>query len=174
MLADEGIARLTVEGVARRTGVGKPTIYRYWANAHDLAMAAILERSVAVEPTVGSSPLDTLRVQLVQLVRSFDEPVGRQAAILMATADHGSRIARAFRSRIMLGTRERAEALLTQARDEGALRPDARIETALDMIFGPIFYRLLFESGELSVAYAEDLLDTVLRGTLAPDRQRAS
>ena len=41
LLQEVGPTRLTVEAVAARAGVGKPTIYRYWANAQDLAMAAM-------------------------------------------------------------------------------------------------------------------------------------
>ena len=38
LLAERGLAGLTMEGIAARAGVGKPTIYRQWPNAQAVAM----------------------------------------------------------------------------------------------------------------------------------------
>ena len=43
LLAEGGPAAVTMEGVAARAGVGKPTVYRWWPDRHAVAMAALME-----------------------------------------------------------------------------------------------------------------------------------
>jgi AcrR family transcriptional regulator len=45
LLAEGGLSSVTIEGIAARAGVGKPTIYRSWPNAQAVAMAALMEGS---------------------------------------------------------------------------------------------------------------------------------
>ena len=39
MLNEGGLSAVTMEGIAARAGVGKPTIYREWPNAQAVAMS---------------------------------------------------------------------------------------------------------------------------------------
>ncbi len=43
LFAEGGYDHLTIEGVARRAGVGKQTIYRWWSSKGDIIAEAILE-----------------------------------------------------------------------------------------------------------------------------------
>ena len=56
ILMELGFGRLTIDAVAARSGVGKPTIYRNWANASELAMAALME-SQPTEPVQATGAL---------------------------------------------------------------------------------------------------------------------
>ena len=47
ILMAEGFGRLTIEAVAARSGVGKPTIYRSWANAQGAGDGGIAGQSAA-------------------------------------------------------------------------------------------------------------------------------
>ena len=57
LLEQRGVAGVTVEAVAARAGVGKPTIYRYWSNAQELAMAAVMESAADEAQRVGDLSL---------------------------------------------------------------------------------------------------------------------
>src|SRR5690349_8406401 len=83
-----GITALTMEGVAQRAGVGKPTLYRSWRNAQELAMAALIETQKA-PPTsrTSASALEDLRQQLRKVAAVFASRAGRNVAMMVAASD---------------------------------------------------------------------------------------
>ncbi|MCB1390734.1 MAG: TetR/AcrR family transcriptional regulator [Rhodobacteraceae bacterium] len=156
ILTDEGLGRLTMDAVAVRSGVGKPTLYRHWANALELAMAALMLDDDDPAPR-GRTLEARLRAQLRALVRTFSATRGRQIAMALAASDPESEISRAFRNQVILASRETGRGLLN-----GVARPD-EIETLLDMIYGPLFYRLLAGHRPLDAAFADSLAALALR-----------
>jgi AcrR family transcriptional regulator len=175
IVMEEGLGRLTVEAVAARAAVGKPTIYRYWANAQELAMAAFLSQPVeAVEVAPTPAARDDLRWQLRNVIAAFATPRGRQIAITIASVDSGSEIAKAFRNQIILRSREAGRAILTRAMAGGEVRADTPTETVLDMIYGPIFYRLLAGHQPLTSGFADEVIDTAFVGIAGKSAGRKS
>lgn len=168
LLMEAGVGRLTMEAVAARARVGKPTIYRYWANALELAMAALASRSAAHPAEAGSeSALADLRAHVASVFSAFAAPRGRQIALMLASADPESEIVRAFRNQIIMKSREVGRAILARAAAQGEVRPDLEVETVLDTIYGPIFFRLLAGHRPVSAGFGEEVLETVLEGIAA-------
>jgi AcrR family transcriptional regulator len=165
ILIGEGLGRLTVEAVAARAHVGKPTIYRYWANAQELALAAFLSRPPQVREIAPSrSAKDDLADHLAGVIAAFASARGRQIALTMASVDGVSELSKAFRNQVILKSREAGRAILARARESGEIGAATAVETALDMIYGPIFYRLLAGHQPLSAAFAAELVETVFAG----------
>ena len=160
-----GPGAVTMEAVARRAGVGKPTIYRGWPNREALAMAALLA-AAEPKPPPGetASAIADLRRQMRKTAEMFATPRGRSAALMTASADPGSELAKAFRTQVMLASREEGRALLSRAVALGEIRADIRPDTILDMLYGPLFYRLLIGHAPLSDGFADDLVDAMLKG----------
>jgi AcrR family transcriptional regulator len=169
LLAERGLPGLTVEGIAALAEVGKPTIYRHWPNAHAVAMDAFLETTEPVpgEPS-GAPPLAALRRQLAGIAAAFASSAGRSTAAMFAAAQNDSELARVFRHRFVMKSREAGRALLSRAAAEGSIRADADLEVALDLIYAPLYFRLLIGHGTLDRAFTDALLDTALEG-LSPD-----
>src|SRR5271169_362407 len=65
LLAEGGVRKLTVEGVAARSGVAKTTIYRRWRGKHELALAVLIDM---VEQVVATPDLGDTRAELVSFV----------------------------------------------------------------------------------------------------------
>ena len=165
LLEERGLPGLTVEGIAARAGVGKPTIYRHWPNAQAVAMDAFLDHTDAGEAPSGRAlALPALRRQLAGIAAAFASPAGRSTAAMIAAAQNDSELAKVFRNRFIMKSRETGRALLLQAIDEGELRPGADLEIALDVIYAPLFFRLLIGHGRLDRAFTEALLDLALDG----------
>jgi AcrR family transcriptional regulator len=170
MLASHGPGRLTIEAVAAQAGVGKPTIYRYWPNARALEMAAMLEQPAPdTSVCIGSSAISDLHQQLTKVVAIFAERRGRQMAQMLAAAEPDSELAKVFRNQVILKCREEGRTILVRAIDEGDIRSDLKIEIALDMIYGPLFYRLLVGHAPLDEAFAYDLITVALAGLTSTD-----
>ena len=163
MLVTEGLGRLTIEAVAARARVGKPTIYRYWKNAQELAMAALMAGQPGKEPAGGGRVRERLCQQMDGLLAIFASPRGRQIALTMAAAEPDSEMAKAFRTRVMLEQREEGRAILAKAEAQGEIRLSADIETILDMLYAPVFYRLLVGHLPLSEGFGRAVVDNVLR-----------
>ncbi len=165
ILAEEGLGRLTIDRVALESGVGKPTIYRTWANSHELAMAAFLAapRDQFGTPQARSTR-KALTAHLAAVIATFDSVRGRQITLTMASADPESELAKAFRTQIMLQSREVGRALLARGIAAGQLRQPADLEIVLDMIYGPLFYRLLAGHLPLTSSVAQRLIDTLMSG----------
>src|SRR5580704_13504928 len=121
LIDEDGPTALTVEGIAARAGVGKPTIYRWWPDRHSVAMAALMESESAV-PSAGSSsrsPMGALQKQLRKVVSLFATSMGRNVTTMIASADHDSELSKAFRNHFVLARREEGRSLLLQAIDRG-------------------------------------------------------
>lgn len=170
LLMEQGLGRLTVEAVAARAEVGKPTIYRYWANAQELAMAALLVRPPAVDPAkIGHTAAAELSAQVGGVIAAFATPRGRQIALIMAAAEGESELSKAFRNQVILGCREAGRAILLGAAKRGEIVLKDDIETVLDTLYGPIFYRLLAGHLPIDKAFGEGVVALVMRG-LEPGR----
>ena len=165
LIAKGGIGAVTMEAVARNAGVGKPTVYRNWDSREALAMAALLRGGVLktnVRET--KSALDDLGRQLSRVAQAFCAPRGRNAALMVASAEPDSELGKAFRNQVMLASRAEGRAILKRAVAEGSIRHDADFDIVLDLIYGPIFYRLLIGHARVSEAFTNDLLAEVLQG----------
>jgi AcrR family transcriptional regulator len=168
LIEELGPAALTMEGIAARAGVGKPTIYRWWPDRHSVAMAALMENEpFTAAARRGRSALDSLQRQLRSVVSLFATPVGRNVATMIASADHDSEISKAFRNHFVLARREEGRAFLEQAIAAAEIRPDANVEIVLDMLYGAVFFRLLMGHGKLTEALIKQLLTEALSGLRA-------
>ena len=165
LLAERGLPGVTVERIAVEAAVGKPTIYRHWPNAQAVAMDAFLEEcETCAGDAGGGTPLGALRRHLAGIAAAFASPSGRSTAAMIAAAQNDEGLAKAFRQRFILRGRETGRALLLQAIEQSAVRADLDLEVALDLIYAPLFFRLLIGHGPLDQEFTDELLDTALEG----------
>jgi AcrR family transcriptional regulator len=168
LISREGMGALTMEAVARISGVGKPTIYRSWRNREELAMAALLNDGM---PTTSvretNSAHKDLLAHVKRVIAIFANPRGRNVALMVASADADSELSKAFRNQVMLASREEGRVLIQRGLRDGSFRSGMNADTALDMIYGPIFYRLLIGHLPLPETFAKSLLDHLREGVSA-------
>jgi|SRR6187402_1656365 len=165
LLCAGGPGAVTMEAVAERAGVGKPTVYRWWPDRHAVAMAALME-SETRERGVGKSDsaLAGLRSQLRTISKRFATSTGRHVTSMIAAAESESELSKAFRNHFVLARRAEGKALLERAIQEGELRPELELEVAVDLLYGALFFRLLMGHAPLDEAFLECALDTALAG----------
>ncbi len=162
ILVEEGFGRLTIEAVAVRSGVGKPTIYRNWSNASELAMAALM-LGLPDEDDVDTADLERgLRQQVVTLVRTFASTRGRQITMALAAADPESEFTKAFRNRVILSSRQAGNQLIEKAITQGVIVRPVNLGIVLDMIYGPLFFRLLVGHGPVNEQFGHALVESTL------------
>jgi len=171
LAAKVGIDDLRVDDVAARAGVGKSAIYRRHASKAALVAAAIsaLVSEIAV-PDTGSTHDDLLAL-MADAVAVYNDPV--RAGVmpsLVAAMRHQPELASAVRDGFLTRRREALRAVLDRGIARGDLRADLDVELALDVLGGPLFYRLLITGGPIDDALAAGVAELILRG-FAPTRR---
>jgi AcrR family transcriptional regulator len=163
LLDKGGLTAVTIEAIASKAGVSRPTIYRYWPNAPAVAMAAFLDASGGpAAGKTGRSPLAALRAQLHAVADAFAAPAGRSVAAMVAAAQSETELARAFRNEFIARNRDAARLPLERCIEEGLVVPPGDVDLALDQIFGALFYRLLMGHAPITRAFVDQLLDAVI------------
>jgi hypothetical protein len=127
--------------------------------------------------TARPEPPDTgsLRADLLALLRPWirrvrARPNGRVVAELVAEAQTDPDFASIYHARFVAPRREPARALVRRAIDRGALPPDIDVDLALDLVYGPLYHRLLHGHAPLNERFLRDLVDTVFAGLKAGGR----
>jgi AcrR family transcriptional regulator len=162
LIGAEGPNHVTVNQIAAHAGVGKQTIYRWWPTKAAVVIDA-LEDSVAVESPfadTGSAYRD-IRSQMRLVGRSFSSPTGSIIRELLAQSQGDEELAEQFRSRFFAQRRKLAAAAIATGVDRGELRKDLHIPTAIDMLYAPLWLRLMVGHLPLSKAAVDQLLDQV-------------
>ena len=98
----------------------------------------------------------------------YQEP--QSAALLsglVAAMARSPRIAEAARSGFLATRRDALRRVLERGVARGDLRDGLDLELAIDLLNGPLFYRLVVTGGRIDERVARDVVDVVLRG-LAP------
>lgn len=169
LLDEEGLGGVTMERVAALARVGKPTVYRWWPDRHAVAMAALMDvdEEPRAAPKKQAAALALLKQQLRTIVQRFAAGSGRHVATLIAASDSQSELARAFRNHFVLARRAEGLAWIERARAEGDLRAGVDCDVVADQLYGPLFFRLLLGHAPLDAAFADALLEHVLRGARA-------
>ena len=165
LLRSIGLRRMTVEGVAELSGVGKATIYRWWPSKGTLALDAYLEdmQSKVVVPDTGDG-VEDLRLHAEAVIRFYTGPEGRIFAQFMAEAQNDPHLAEEFRTRFLKHRRAAVKTIFQHGVTRGEFRDDIDSDVAMDLIFAPIVYRLLAGHASLSEALAGELVDAAVNG----------
>jgi len=165
LLAEGGPGAVTMEAVAARARVGKPTVYRWWPDRHAVAMAALMDTATgeSVEAS-GLSAITALRAQLRAVAKRFATSTGRHVTSMLAASDPQSELSKAFRNHFVLARRAEGKALLERAKADREVRRDVDVEVALDLLYGPLFFRLLMGHAALDQSFMDKVLDAAVRG----------
>ncbi|MEV0848267.1 TetR/AcrR family transcriptional regulator [Streptomyces sp. NPDC049954] len=167
LAAEGGFAALTVEGIARRAGVGKQTIYRWWPSRAHVLLDGLGHKADLQIPTedLGSWEKD-LRAFLDASFRLGSRPeVVLILRALMAQAQIDPDFAPVFREEFLQRRRAALGLLLERAARRGDLPPQPAPALVPDLVFGVIWYRVLAAEDPVPPpGLTEDLLRTLVPG----------
>jgi AcrR family transcriptional regulator len=165
LLADVGVRGLTIEGVAARAGVAKTTIYRRWRSRDDLALAVLLEMvaKVTAVPDLGDT-----RAELTKFVNGAVDILGkslmgRVMQGLVSELATNPELAKSFRDQVVAARLAEVRRTVDRGIERGDLRADTDYELAHELLFGPVYYRLLLSGGTLDGKLAPRIVDAFLR-----------
>jgi AcrR family transcriptional regulator len=164
ILNAEGYKGLTIEGVAARAGVGRPTIYRRWASKAELVVAALADTVHIAVPDVdtGSLRRDLVAMQRRQVALMNSPESRRITAGLVADLATDPDLGRMYVSEYLVPRRAVVFRVLQRAVDRGELAPDADFSFLHDLLVGPLFMRAVVWGEPLADDMAEKTADVIL------------
>lgn len=169
LLIANGYDRLRLEHVATKAGVGKATIYRRWSSKEELAQA-LLEQLASPHtdvPDTGDTRGELLRT-MTNSIRSLQESAfGPVVRALLSQIAINPLLGNPFRDRVVRARREQVSRVIKRGIVRGDLRDDVDSNVALELLMGPVYFRLVF-GGRLDDAFARQVVDGVLDGYRAP------
>ncbi len=166
LLADRGLAAMSIEEVAARAGVGKTTIYRRWPSKGLLALDAFVASFREVQPLPDTG---TLRGDLLAALHSWvravtQTPMGSMLTGLIAEAQHDAELRGAWRDRVIEPLRGQHRIMLDRAVARGEIPASVDRDVVLDLFFGAAEHRLLLGHQPMTDDFIGQVVDVILDG----------
>jgi AcrR family transcriptional regulator len=163
ILDQVGYGSFSVEAVAARAGVGRPTIYRRWPSKLELAVEAAVRLAPPLKVIETSDALADLRHLVSELVPDMtNSATGRAIIALASDPDVHAELADRLDERYLQPRRAVLLALLQRAVDAGQIRPDLDPQMLIDLIMGAATYRWLTSGVPATRESTRHIVDTVL------------
>jgi AcrR family transcriptional regulator len=167
LLKKQSIRDLTMEAVAKRAKVGKPTLYKWWPTKAELVLSMFRERILSAHPpppVPGETAEEAISQAACLLIRAFEGPLGKVSAELIAEGQSEPAIIRKWFDEHIRHRRARNKEDIERGKASGELLPQTDAELVIDSVFGAIYYRLLFRSAPLTEEFGKDLVAQIFRG----------
>jgi len=166
VLMEDGYRGLRMEAVVARSGVGKATLYRRFGSKAELVahVVRLLNRGITA-PDTGSLEGDWLALAdtVLSAARTTNSAVFLPRLLAESAGD--AELHRIFYENLVQPRRAATREVLERAIARGELREDLDVELAMDVLVGPIIYRLLIAGGDIEqLPDPAEFLAFVMRG----------
>ncbi|MFJ4866982.1 TetR/AcrR family transcriptional regulator [Streptomyces sp. NPDC088757] len=158
-LAAVGFARMSIEGIARRAGVGKTAVYRRWKSKLSLVLDLVGAFAAQGLPAPATGSLyGDVRALLDVAAHALSHPVAsRVVPDLLVEAARHPEIADAVKAALLDGQQGVVARIVREAVARGELPGGADPDRALDLIAGPLYWRLVVVRTPPPPGYVDDL-----------------
>jgi AcrR family transcriptional regulator len=161
LAAEEGPAGVSMEAISKRAQISKETLYRWWRSKTEVVLDALAEwgqRAIPIPDT------GTLRGDLSAFLRdtadSADPATVRLLHSLAAAAASDEGAAAQIRDRFLVTRRDALGKILQRAVARGEISGDDAA-VAIDLIYGSLWYRVIFRAGPLDHRWADAVASAV-------------
>ena len=150
LLVEDGYRALTMEKVRERSGVGKATLYRRHGSKEELVRAVVehLHQGLPVPEDTGSLQGDFAAVAQSAL-KATSSRYATSMPRLLAEVAHIPELQEIFYEALVRPRRDTLEAILIRAIERGEIRADTDVELAIDVLAGPVIYKLIITGGDI-------------------------
>ena len=164
------LRKVTADAIARRAGVSKATIYKWWPNKSQVALDAYLAGMTeqVLMPDTGTAEADFTK-QLKSVIAFYTSSLGSLFGQFLAEGQSDPAFLELFRERFLRARRNAARVMWQRGVDRGEIRKEIDGELVLDMIYGPMIFRLLARHGSLCERESEAVVAAVFKGVRRPD-----
>jgi AcrR family transcriptional regulator len=171
LLVDKGYAALSMEAVAGRAEVSKPTLYLRYPNKALLVFEAVFGKTKARAVPDSGSVVADLREAYSWAVEEFAAPEARAALPgLLGELAARPELAALVRAAVIEPEYARVRAALERGQERGEIRRDVDLELVIDAFTGTALARVSLLDHAVDRAYGDRLVDLLVEG-LRPTAQ---
>ncbi len=162
LLEEEGYGNVTIEEVAKRAKVSRPTVYRRFSSKETMLAAAIEQQLQSINPEIPRTKdaNKNVRITLYQLCHALESTsLGPAIAEIIGPAKRNVALQEAMHSALER-RREHIRSLLRAAKQEERLL--CPVETGIDLLLGAIYLRYLLGRNNLTRGFVDQIVATVV------------
>jgi len=166
LVGDHGVHAFRIDDVATCAGVGKGAIYRRYSSKEELvagAVGSLVDEEIVV-PDTGSTHGDLLALMREAVELYSGSLPARLMPNLVSAMAQRPELAQAVRDGFLSSRRAALSQVIERGVERGDLRGDIDIDLALDVLGGPLFYRLLITGGPIDDDLAHAVTDLIMTG----------
>ncbi|TDL63268.1 MULTISPECIES: TetR/AcrR family transcriptional regulator [Paenibacillus] len=168
LLLEHGFGAVTIEKIAERAQVSKATIYKWWPNKGAVIMDGYMSAATARLPVPDTgSVLEDIRIHASNLVRFLTSREGKVITQIIGEGQSDEGLAEEYRTRYIQPRRREARGILEKGVERGELKSGIDIGLYIDLIYGPVFYRMLVTGEAMEDAFVDVLLRSLFQGIQA-------
>lgn len=165
LLLENGFGVITIEKIAERAGVSKATIYKWWPNKAAVVMDAFFDVAVVRLPIPDTGlTINDMIIQVNNLAKFLISREGKVINEIIAEGQYDKKLAETYRTIYFKPRRLDSRYILERGISRGELRGNLDIELIMDLIFGPLFYRLLITGDVVDEDFIKNLIKCVFEG----------
>ena len=146
VLADKGVARMSMEHVAAKAGVAKSTLYRRWPSKIELAVHAVAASFDEIEIGDQGSLEADMRAGIGEAARLLRDPStgGAYAALLAESARDPDGVGRRVRESLSTRLHALVATSVERSIERGEIRQDMiDVDLLADVVVGSVMHRAL-------------------------------
>lgn len=165
LLIERGFAEITVEKIAEKANVSKATIYKWWPNKAAVVMDAFLNATNLDLPIPDTgSAIEDMFLQVDNFVKFLTSRKGSVLTEIIAEGQYDSKLADIYRNAYFTPRRNISKQILEHGISRGELRKALNLEISIDLIWAPIFYRLLITGEKIDTDFIKEIITYVFEG----------
>ncbi|SDI51550.1 transcriptional regulator, TetR family [Paraburkholderia steynii] len=162
LLETRTVQSISIEAIAREAGVGKATIYRWWDSKALVVIDAFMEHHIVKTPMPRNLPPGkAIASHLVSLIHEYAGWSGRIVAQIIAEGQADLAVLREFRERFHYGRRALVREMLEEWRVTERIRAPENVEILAELLYAPVYMRLLTGAGPLDDRFAQEHVNYV-------------
>lgn len=167
LIVEGGVAKVTIEEVAARSGVAKTTIYRHWPDRPGLILDTVQQafRHVAT-PDTGSLHGDLVTFFGSMVRADLSGRVGRMMPCLIDAASRDPEMEQLL-ARLAAEREQPILHIVQRAQERGELPDDLDMRVVIGAIVGPIVFRKVVQRQAIDVDYVAGCIDVAINGLAA-------
>ena len=167
LLREGGLPAATIDAISARSGVSKATLYKHWPSRTAVAAEAFGRDMADAVPLPDTGTTEGDLVEQVRLVsRFYASPEGTVFSQLLAASVTDPGGAAYFRAWFLASRRAAVRTLWERGLARGDVRTEVDVDTATDLLFGPLVFRLMTGHLPLTDDAAEAVARAALHGLL--------